>query len=121
MWQNADFLDAYGCPIRIVSLDACCRHAHGQEGSQVSLIGDGSPSVVSQLATNETNAIVRKFVDRLPCRDREIVNRIFWDGETQTAVAADLGVSKMAVSKAISRISKRGRHVLPCYEHLMVG
>jgi DNA-directed RNA polymerase specialized sigma subunit len=121
MWQDADFLDAFGCPIRIVSLDVPCRHVDGQDVSRVNLIADSSPPVVSQLAMSEMRATVRQFVDRLPRRDREIVNRVFWGGETQTAVAADLGVTKMAVSKAISRISKRGREVLPCYEHLMVG
>ena len=121
MWQNADFLDTLGCPIRIVSLDIPFRHADGQEASRVNLISDGSPSVITQLARVETKAIVRQFVDALPTREREIVRRVFWDGETQTAVAADLGVSKMAVSKAISKITKRGREALPRYEHLMVG
>ena len=120
MWQNADFLDALGSPVRIVSLDAP-RHADGPEVSCVNLISDGAPSVVSQLAWVETKAIVRRFVNALPERDREIVRRVFWDGETQTAVAADLGVSKMAVSKVISKITKRGREDLPQYEHLLVG
>lgn len=121
MWQNADFLDAHGSPVRIVSLDVPVRHADGLEVSRVNLISDGAPSVVTQLVRVETKAIVRRFVNALPKRDREIVRRVFWDGETQTAVAADLGVSKMAVSKVISRITKRGREALTQYEHLLVG
>ena len=121
MWQNADFLDSFCRPIRIVSLDVSCRHADGQEVARVNLISDGAPSVVAQLASLETEVLVRQFVETLPRRDRDIVRRVFWDGETQTAVAADLGVSKMAVSKAISRITKRGRDVLPRCEHMMVG
>lgn len=121
MWQNADFLDALGCPIRIVSLDAPFRHADGQDVLRVNLISDGAPSVVTQLARVETKAIVRRFVNALPTREREIVRRVFWDGETQTAVAADLGISKMAVSKVISKITKRGREALPRYEHLLIG
>jgi RNA polymerase sigma factor (sigma-70 family) len=121
MWQNADFLDAIGSPIRIVSLDVPFRHADGQEVSRANLISDGAPSVVTQLARVETQAIVSQFVNALPKREREIVRRVFWDGETQTAVAADLGVSKMAVSKVISKITKRGREALPRYEHLLVG
>ncbi len=121
MWHDAAFLDSCCRPIRIVSLDVPCRHADGQEVARVNLISDGSPSMVTQLASLETKAIVRQFVETLPGRDREIVRRVFWDGETQTAVAADLGVSKMAVSKAIARITKRGRDVLPLPEHLLVG
>lgn len=121
MWHDAAFLDSLCRPIRIVSLDVPCRHADGQEAARVNLISDGSPSMMTQLASLETKALVRRFVETLPGRDREIVRRVFWDGETQTAVAADLGVSKMAVSKAIARITKRGRDVLPLPEHLMVG
>lgn len=121
MWQSADFLDAQGCPVRIVSLDVPFRHADGREDTRASLVGDRAPSVIAHLASAETKAMVRRFVDTLPTREREIARRVFWDGETQTAVAADLGVSKMAVSKAISRIAKRGRDALPQYEHLMVG
>ena len=121
MWHNADFLDALGCPIRIVSLDTPFRHADGQDVSRVDLISDGTPSIVSQLATAETKAIVRNFVDSLPKHQRDIVRRVFWCGETQTAVAADLGVSKMAVSKAIAKVAKRGREAMPRYDHLMVG
>jgi len=121
MWHNADFLDVFGCPIRIVSLDTSCRQVDGRQASLAKLIIDDCPSIVSQLAAGETKAIVREFVATLPQREREIVNRVFWGGETQTAVAADLGVSKMAVSKAISRITRRGRESLPSYDRLMVS
>ena len=121
MWQNADFLDSFGSPVRIVSLDVASRHADGQEVFRVNLISDGAPPVFTELARLETKAIVRRFVNALPIREREIVRRVFWGGETQTAVAADLGVSKMAVSKVMSKITKRGRKALPRYEHLLVG
>jgi RNA polymerase sigma factor (sigma-70 family) len=121
MWQNADFLDVRGCPVRIVSLDVRSCNADGRDRGRANLVGDGSPSVMADLASAETRAMVRKFVESLPRREREIARRVFWGGETQTAVAADLGVSKMAVSKAISRIAKRGRKALPRYDHLMVG
>jgi RNA polymerase sigma factor (sigma-70 family) len=121
MWQSTDFLDAQGYPVRIVSLDVPFRHADGREDTRASVVCDRSPSVVAHLASAETTAMVLHFVDTLPKREREISRRVFWDGATQTAVAADLGISKMAVSKTISRIAKRGRDALPRYEHLMVG
>jgi DNA-directed RNA polymerase specialized sigma subunit len=121
MWQNADFLDAQGRPVRIFSLDAPYHHADGREDTRASVVRDRSPSVVADLESAETKAMVRRFVDTLPRGEREIARRVFWSGETQTAVAADLGVSKMAVSKAISRIAKRGRNALPQYEHLRFG
>lgn len=121
MRQSADFLDSQACPVRIVSLEVPFRHANGRDDALASLVSDRCPSVVAHLASAETKAMVRHLVDTLPRDDREIACRVFWDGETQAAVAAALGVSKRAVSEAISRTDKRGRDTLPRYEHLTVG
>jgi DNA-directed RNA polymerase specialized sigma subunit len=45
-------------------------------------------------------------------RERYIVGQIYWHGATQTDVAQRLGLSKMAVSKAVARIHDRGRLAL---------
>jgi RNA polymerase sigma factor (sigma-70 family) len=70
------------------------------------------------LATAQAVAAVHTFVRGLPPRDRSIIDRHFWRGESQTDIARDLGVSKMAVSKAIARICKRGRAALSEYEYM---
>jgi hypothetical protein len=42
-------------------------------------------------------------------REQEIVHRIFWLGETQASAARSLGVSRMAISKTVKKITKLGR------------
>ncbi len=118
MWQTAQFLDSFGRPVRVVSLDVPYRHADGCEASRVKSLPDRTPSVLSLLADRETKAMVRQFIDGLPRRDREIVLGVYWEGETQTSIASRLGVSKMAISKAMTRITKQARRELSHYEQL---
>lgn len=118
MWQTAHFLDRFGSPVRIVSLDAPFRHTDGEEVSRVKSLPDRGPSVLAKLAHHEMQSMVRKFIEGLPKRDQEIIRGVYWAGETQTAIANRLGVSKMAISKAVARITKQARRVLPEYEQL---
>lgn len=50
---------------------------------------------------------VMAFNETLSARNREIFRRVILDEESQTVVAADLHVSKMAVSKAVARLRTR--------------
>lgn len=61
---------------------------------------------------------VGAFIKTLSTREREIVRRIFWDDETQTTVAADFGTSKMAICKAVARISREGKKTLAAHQHI---
>lgn len=71
-----------------------------------------------QIAQAEGFAAVHAFVNGLPERDQLIVKRLFWFGHTQTQIAADLGLSKMAISKAVARICRQGRSILAPHEYL---
>ncbi len=55
------------------------------------------------------------FVHSLKPRDRDIVQRVFWKGETQATVARAFGVSSMAISKAMSRICRHGARQLSAF------
>jgi RNA polymerase sigma factor (sigma-70 family) len=112
MWQTAHFFDRFGCPVRILSLDVSPRHADGKEVSLAKSLEDQSPSVLAQVAEHEIRAMVKRFVNNLPKRDREIVRGVYWEGESQAAIANRLGVSKMAISKAMARIAKQARRSL---------
>src|SRR5262245_52211982 len=57
------------------------------------------------------NAVIA-FTETLSVREREIFHRVVVDEDSQTAVAADLGVSKMAVSKVMARLRRRARGAL---------
>lgn len=79
-------------------------------------IVDPEPLPDEHLERQEVRLAVSSFVKSLPPRDQEIVRQLFWDGRSQAEVAANLNVSKMAVSKAMTRIVKRGRTALAAYE-----
>jgi DNA-directed RNA polymerase specialized sigma subunit len=92
-------------------MDAC---AIGSEGAMVD-IKDGSPSALERLEAAQLTEAVSSFVGRLSPRDREIVMRIFWGGETQADVARRLGVSRMAICKAMAKITELGRRHLVAF------
>ena len=48
-------------------------------------------------------------VERLDAPTRSLVRRYFYDGQAQTEIARDLGVSQMHVSRLLSRILARLR------------
>lgn len=57
----------------------------------------------------QTLEIITAFTDTLSGRERAIFTRVMVDQESQTAVATDLGVSKMAISKAVARLQRKAR------------
>ena len=57
------------------------------------------------------NAVI-VFTETLSAREHEIFRRVILDEESQTIVAADLCVSKMAVSKAVNRLRRKARAAL---------
>jgi RNA polymerase sigma factor (sigma-70 family) len=78
-------------------------------------IKDPAPGPLEACETHEVAAAVASFVNSLGEREREIVSSIYWRGESQTEVARRLGVSKMAVCKALSKIVQRGRRHLALF------
>jgi DNA-directed RNA polymerase specialized sigma24 family protein len=114
-------LDSYlfsGAFAPVLSLEELSSRLDPETGNATFDIPDDAPLPDARLAHVQAHTAVQRFVDALPARDREIVRRVFWEDDTQTAIAADLGVSKMAISKAIARIARQGRVVLADHEHL---
>jgi RNA polymerase sigma factor (sigma-70 family) len=100
----------------VLSLEELSSRLDPESGHATFDIPDTGPQPEAQLEHGEAHAAVLRFVDCLPPRDREIVRRLFWDDETQTEIAADFGVSKMAISKAMARIARQGRIALADHE-----
>lgn len=109
----------WGAFAPVLSLDELA--ARGDPDADPIDIPDDSPRADEQLAQAQGLAAVNGFVDSLPPRDQEIVKRLFWQDQTQTEIAATFGVSKMAISKAMARIGKRGRRALAGHEHLALN
>lgn len=102
----------------ILSLDTLSSQQDSDGFNSFDIPDHDTLPVDEQIAQAEGFAAVDAFVNALPERDKLIVKRLFWLGHTQTQIAAELGVSKMAISKAIARICDLGRHHLAPHQHL---
>lgn len=102
----------------VLSLEELSSRLDPETGLATFDILDDAPPPDARLEHGQAHQAVKRFVDALPARDREIVRRLYWDNETQTDIAADFGVSKMAISKAMARIVRQGRITLADHEHL---
>lgn len=56
-----------------------------------------------------------RFTAQLPPEDRHILQRLYEDGASQTEVARELGITKMSMSRRVSRLHALGRQVLARY------
>jgi RNA polymerase sigma factor (sigma-70 family) len=68
---------------------------------------DQSPSILDLLQQRDTCARVERFLAQLPPSEREILYRLFWFDESQSSIAAALGLNKMTVSRLIAKIFKK--------------
>jgi RNA polymerase sigma factor (sigma-70 family) len=108
----------YGAFAPVLSLDALTAQPDGGGFNGFDITDENTLPLDEQLAQTEGFAALDAFVQALAERDRLILQRYFWLGHTQTAIAADLGVSKMAVSKAVARICREGRERLAPHRQL---
>jgi RNA polymerase sigma factor (sigma-70 family) len=69
---------------------------------------DPAPTPEQTLEQTQALIAVRLFVASLPDFERYIVERLFHAGLSQAQLAAEMGVNKMAVSRAFASIRKKG-------------
>lgn len=113
VWDAAAPGSAFGT---IVSLDVLLAEFHGRDGATASFdIEDRSTTALEACEAEEACAAVGAFVKSLRPRDREIVFRIYWLGQTQADVARGLGVTRMAISQAMAKVAKLGRRRLASF------
>ena len=103
----------------VLSIDALTAQPDADGFNRFDIADEDALTPEEQLAQAEGFAAVDALVNALPERDQLIVKRLFWLGHTQTQIATDLGVSKMAISKAMARICLRGRSMLAPHEHVL--
>lgn len=113
IWDTAAPSVVYG---QAVSLDGLLAAPSAGDGGDSPAdpfdIANPAPGPLDACEAEEAHVAVGTFVRSLASRDREIVFRLFWLGQTQTEVARYLGVTKMAVSKAMAKIAGRGQRRL---------
>jgi RNA polymerase sigma factor (sigma-70 family) len=104
-------------PVQVLSFEDLAGRANGPDEVLGGYLIDDQPRPDECAEREEATQAVAAFCCSLSTREREIVRRVFWDDETQSTVAKTFGVSKMAISKAVARIMKRGRAELAALEH----
>jgi RNA polymerase sigma factor (sigma-70 family) len=57
-----------------------------------------------QLAIEQDEEQLKRLMIRLPEADRRLLERLFWEGRTETEIASGLGITQQAVSKRKRRI-----------------
>lgn len=119
MRHNLATPSPFGVFAPVLSLDALVGQRDADDdGPAFDLPDTETLPLDEQIARAQGFAALDRFVADLPDRDQMIVRRMFWQGHTQTQIAADLGVSKMAISKAFARICKVGRTALTPHQHI---
>jgi RNA polymerase sigma-B factor len=104
-----------------LSLDALGAGLDDGAGLVAFDLTDPEPLADAVVEREEALQAIKYFVASLPARDRAIAVGVFWHQQTQTEIAARFGVSKMAISKAMARICKRGREALAMHENLALA
>ena len=82
--------------------------AYDPEGQSVA----GDFDVRSKLLV-EDYADLRKAMEKLRPQQRELLRRIFWEGERQVDIAREEGVGNSVISERMRRIYKKLRKMLP--------
>ncbi len=76
------------------------------------IIADPAADAERVLEATELHDAVGRFVASLGPKDRELIERVYWQGETQSEVAREFQVSGAAISKRMTRIQAMGRVAL---------
>lgn len=118
MRQSVDSYLFAGAFAPVLSLEELSSRLDPETGHATFDFPDSAPQPDARRELGQAHEAVLRFVDCLPARDREIVRRLFWEDQTQTEIAEDFGVSRMAISKAMARIARQGRLALADHEHL---
>lgn len=93
-------LDALACP-------------DGDDGEAIyHPVCDPSADIEQMAAVTEARQAINIFLSGLRSADRELVEKVFFDGQSQAEVARHFQVSGAAISKRMTRIVARGRIAL---------
>ena len=87
-----------------------------ESGSSAKQFIDDSPTPEDALASMQQSRDIASFLMGLSARERQIVQLYFWEEKSQSEIANSFGVSKMAISKTISRVCARGRSHLAHFD-----
>lgn len=81
----------------------------GFEVEVIETLPDLTVDLEAECCTRQNAAKAAAFIRALPRPLASIVIRHYWHGETQTEIAEDLGVTRSAISHALSKVNRLGR------------
>lgn len=109
LMDNYVYANPYAEPISLDAL-AC---PDGEDGEVICHpVVDPGADIDQLVAVAEARREINTFLSALMPADRELVERVFFGGESQADVARDFRVSGAAISKRMTRITARGRVAL---------
>jgi len=77
--------------------------------------GDIMDQALRNIEAIERDKAVHDFVASLPENDQYLVHQIFWEARSRADLARERGISRMAVTKRLQRIFKRGQRALALF------
>jgi RNA polymerase sigma-B factor len=99
-----DIIEGLDCgqAYRAISLDAPAGGADTADGSHTGL-GDLLGDLDHNLENVDNREALRPLIARLPTREQKIIAMRFFGNQTQTQIAAHLGISQMHVSRLLTQ------------------
>jgi len=74
--------------------------------------GAEAPPIVEQLDTRKLKARLREAIERLPARERALVQKHYWEGKNLLEAGAELGISKSWASRLHAQAVERLRAIV---------
>ncbi len=80
--------------------------------AQLALEDQETPRQFARVESSDQRAAVRRFVQALPPSRRDLIIRLYWNGDTQVSIASARRVSRAAVSQQVKAVMDLGKEVL---------
>lgn len=100
----------------VVSLDGLMSPEAGGDTPTFD-IPDRAPDPAARLDALRAADAVHGFLAELPEKQRDLLVRLYWHGESQASVARSFGVSGAAISKSLTKVLDHGRKRLSVYRN----
>jgi DNA-directed RNA polymerase specialized sigma24 family protein len=103
--------------LAVTSLDALLGTTIDGDESDLSFeVTDPCPTPEDTALTDCVSSACRGFLNKLTPAQREVVTKIFWEGQRQADVARSLGVSRSAVKQRLDKALAFGREALASHQ-----
>jgi RNA polymerase sigma-B factor len=77
-----------------------------------------APTAEDELDRIEARLMIRAAMSRLDCEERKLIWLRFFEEQSQSAIAAELGISQMQISRLLARVLTKLRSIIGDMENL---